>query len=195
MHDLIERCLTSQHALLESDAMCFAILSGGYEKYLQATLGYELYKQTTPPILTERNRCDFLGSYDGVLTAIELGVDSLPRARTGTINHIVERVNGVFQHNRAQQVYAIGVVDSISDTMRNAHLRLVQYPERYPLPFHDADIRAEIDRITESPDYFHHESLNEVRRRDFNTVEFEGYRMRLSFFICGPFVHSLARWW
>jgi len=195
MHNLIQLCLTRQKAFLESDVMCFAVLSGGYEKYLQATLGYELYKQTTPAILTERNRCDFLGSYHGVLTAIQLGVDSLPRALTGTINHIIDGVNAVFRYHRAQRVYAIGVVDSISDTTRNAHLDLVQYPERYPLPFHDADIRAEIDRVTRSPDYFAHPTLGKVQRHDYTTARFGEYAMRLSFFVCGPFTQPCAKWW
>ena len=129
------------------------------------------------------------------MTAIEMGVNSLPNALNGVINHIVDNVNTVFQYARAQQVYAIGVVDSMTQCAREHHLELVKYPERYPLPVRDAEILAEINRITESPDYFHHHSLAQVRRVDFDAAEFEGYRMRLSFFICGPFERPVVRWW
>jgi hypothetical protein len=195
MHDLIEQCLTNQRVFLQSEVMCFTILSGGYEKYLQATLGYELYTRSNRAILTERNRCDFLGLHDGVLTAIEMGVNALPNARNGVINHIVANVNTVFRYDRAQRVYAIGVVDSLSYCPRTNHLDLVQYPERYALPFHDADTMAELDRVTESRDYFAHPSLETVRRFDFTTVRFLDYQMRLSFFVCGPFSQPLATWW
>ena len=175
--------------------MSHIILSGGYEKYLQALLSYEIYNLTTGAILAERNRCDFRGQYKGIMTAIEMGVNALPNARDGVINHIIDNVNTVFEYGRAKQVYAIGVVDSLRQFRRSSHLDLVKYPERYPLPVNDDNTMKEIHRITESREYFHNDSLNEVRRIDFNTVEFKGYAMRLSFFICGPFDRQLELWW
>lgn len=151
MHDFIEQCLLAQEAFLKSQMMSYAILSGGYEKYLQAALGYQFYDRSSGAILTERKRCDFRGIHGGVMTAIEMGVNALPNALDGVINHIVDNVNTVFQYARAQQVFAIGVVDSMSHCARDHHLDLVKYPERYPLPVNDAEIRAEITRITESP--------------------------------------------
>jgi hypothetical protein len=195
MREIIHQCLQSGEATLTSSMMCYAILSGGYEKYLQTLLGYELYTRSGLSILSERGRCDFRGRHAGRMTAIEMGVNALPNARDGVINHIVDNVNIVFQHDRAAQVYAVGVVDSIVHFAGTKHLDLVKYPGRYPLPTLDTEVQAEIERITASVDYFHHKSLNEVRRFDFITTEFDGYTMRLSFFVCGPFTHALTRWW
>lgn len=196
MHDLIIQCLNRRRTVFESPEMCHTVLTGGFEKFAQAILGYELYVSTQGSILTERNRTDFLGQYHGVLTAIEMGVNALcnPRER-GVINHIVDDTNKALAGHRANRVFTISVVDSMASCNHHNHLPLVKYRNRYPLPIIETERQTSINNIIRSDQFFGNPSLQTVNHIIFSTAAFEGYRMELLFFICGPFTQQLQKWW
>ena len=195
MDDLILQCLQNQHDFFESTEMCCAILQGGYEKYIQTRIGFELYRLTERRFLTERDRADILGDYNQAKTAIEIGVNALSNARPGVINHMVDDVAKIFRANAANQVYTIGTVDSMCRCNNIHHLPIVKYPERYLIPIDENKRKAELTKITNSDQFFAHPSLQVVQSISFTTAIFEGYQMELHFFICGPFTEPLVKWW
>jgi hypothetical protein len=207
MHDVIIQALQNQRTFLESPEMCYAVLSGGAEKYIQPRLGYELFTRSNGHIWTEvgisgrKVRIDFFGVINHARIAIEMGANALCNARTsangreGVIKHMTEDTTKLFSKQVADTAYTLGVVYSMSRCDHDNHREFVKYKERYPLPIIDADRQARIKTITESKGYFAHPALGTVRRARFTTAHFDGYAIELLFFACGPFTKPLQPWW
>ena len=201
MHEVIAQCLRNLEGHFRSQGMCYALLRGGYEKYIQALLGFELFGSTGGNILTEvsmkgRLSIDFLGNHDGVLTAIEMGVNALCNPReNGLINHIIDDVNKVLNNHFARQVFTISVLDSMCQCHAGRHLPFVKYQNRYRIPIDQQARTEQLRHAIQSRKYFSHPSLQTVQHNTFSTVEFRGYQMELHFLVCGPFVNPLTKWW
>lgn len=182
------------------------MLRGGYEKYINVLLAHELYHSTNGQILNEisifkRESVDFLGVINQKRIAIEMGLNALSKARQvgreGVIHHMIEDTTKVFTRRAADEVYTIGIVDSMTICQSPTHLDIMRkaYRDRFPIPI-DPEKRAnQLKLVVENKEYFGNPALNKVRHISFTTVLFSGYQMELHFFICGPFTQPIKKWW